>query len=89
MREGVGFFDKLFCNYAKPLLDSAKTQQLRYEQLGELPEHLKIEHMERKIEACIQSCIKKDPNDQMAFLKGLFQANKWKFIKFVIARFVL
>ena len=29
MREGVGFFDTLFFNYAKPLLDSAMTQQIR------------------------------------------------------------
>ena len=31
MREGVGFFDTLFFNYAKPLLDSAMTQRIRFE----------------------------------------------------------
>jgi len=57
--------------------------------MGELPEHLKIEHEEKKIEACIQKYIQKDPNDQLAFMKGLVEANKTKFLKFIFVRIML
>lgn len=53
MRENRSFFDKLFFNYAKPLLDSSMTQQIRFEQYGDLPERLMIKHEEAKIEASI------------------------------------
>ena len=57
--------------------------------MGELPEYLKIEHEEKKIEACIQKYIQKDPNDQLAFMKGLVEANKTKFLKFIFVRIML
>ena len=61
MREGKGFFDILFFNYAKPLLDSALTQQIRFEQYGDLPDRLLIKTEEEKIEASIQKYIAKNP----------------------------
>ena len=89
MREGASFWDKLFYSYAKPLLDSSLTQDIRFEQYGELPDRLKIKHEEEKIESKIKHYIKKDPNDRLAFMKGLFDANKWNFAKFMIVRLCL
>ena len=89
MRENASFFDILFYNYAKPLLDSSMTQQIKFEQYGELPDRLKIQYEEEKIESEIQHYIKKDPNDRMAFMKGLVSANKWNLSKFMIVRMVL
>ena len=89
MREGRSFFDILFYNYAKPLLTSAMTQQIRFEQYGELPERLMIKHEEALIEASIQKYIKKDPNDRLAFMKGLLDTNKWKFAKFFVVRCIM
>jgi len=51
MRENASFLDTLFFSYAKPLLDSSMTQQIRFEQYGELPDRLKIEYEEEKIES--------------------------------------
>ena len=57
MREGASFWSKLFYSYAKPLLDSSLTQDIRFEQYGELPDRLKIKHEEEKIESKIQHYI--------------------------------
>ena len=89
MRENASFFDILFYNYAKPLLDSSMTQQIKFEQYGELPDRLKIQYEEEKIESEIKQYIKKNPNDRMAFMKGLVSANKWNLSKFMIVRMVL
>ena len=53
MREGRSFFDILFFNYAKPLLDSSMKQQIRFEQYGELPDRLKICHEAKELETKI------------------------------------
>ena len=49
MREGRSFLDIIFFSYAKPLLDSAMTQQIRFEQYGDLPDRLLIKYEEEKI----------------------------------------
>ena len=54
-----------------------------------MPDRLKIEHEEKKIEEHIQYYIKKDPEDRMAFCKGLLSANKSQLMKFVIVRIML
>lgn len=61
MRENASFFDKLFYRYPWPLLKSSMTQQLKFEQYGELPEHQKIKYEEEKTEKSIQYYIKKNP----------------------------
>ena len=53
MRENASFFEILFYTYPKPLLDSALTQQIRFEQYGDLPDRLKICYEEEKIEKSI------------------------------------
>ena len=89
MREGASFFDTFFFNYAKPLLASSREQPIVFEQYGNLPDRLRIEHEEKKIEEAIQVYIKKDPNDRMAFMKGLMSANKQNLIKFCVVRILL
>ena len=81
MRDDASFLSKLFFSYAWPLLECSMESRICFEQYGDLPEHLKIEHEEKKIEASIQHYIKKDPQDRFAFMKGLVAANYQKLIK--------
>ena len=62
---------------------------MSFEQYGELPERLKIEHEEVILERNIKYYIKKDPEDRYAFLKGLFAANKNNFTKFFAVRLLM
>ena len=89
MRENASFIDKLFYRYSWPLLKSSMTQQIRFEQYGELPERLQIKHEEKLIEENIKHYIKKDPQDRFSFMKGLIATNKQNFIKFSIVRLCL
>ena len=89
MRENASFLSKLFYRYPWPLLESSMTQKLRFEQYGELPDRLLIKHEEKLIEENIQHYIKQDPQDRFAFMKGLFAANKFNFVKFSVVRFFL
>jgi hypothetical protein len=86
MRENTTFWEKVFYSYAKPLLDSSMTQQIRFEQYGELPDRLKVCHEAENLESSIQHFIKKNPQDRYAFLKGIFRANKGAFAKFGAVR---
>ena len=61
MREGKSFLEILFYSYAKPLIESSMTQQIKFEQYGDLPDRLKIKYEEEKLEASIKSYIKKNP----------------------------
>ena len=89
MRENATFFEKVFYSYAWPLLESSTTQQIKFEQYGELPDRLKICHESEYLESNIQHYLQKNPNDRYAFLKGIFRANKWHFAKFTAVRFFL
>lgn len=89
MRENTTFFEKLFYSYARPLLESSMTQQIKFEQYGELPDRLKICHEAKHIESNIQHYMQKNSNDRYAFLKGIFRANYKHFIKFCAIRFTL
>ena len=42
MRENESFFSKFTFSYAKPLMVSSMTQQIQFEQYGNLPDRLKI-----------------------------------------------
>ena len=53
MRHDASFLSKLFFSYAWPLLECSMESRICFEQYGDLPEHLKIEHEEKKIEASI------------------------------------
>ena len=53
MRDDASFLSKLFFSYAWPLLECSMESRICFEQYGDLPEHLKIEHEEKKIEASI------------------------------------
>lgn len=57
MREDASFLEKVFYSYARPLLESSMTQQIRFEQYGELPDRLKICHEAKYIESSIQHYI--------------------------------
>ena len=89
MREGRSFLELIFYTYAKPLIESAMTQQIRFEQYGELPDRLKIKYEEEKLEAAIQGYIKKNPYDRLAFMKGMLEANKYQLAKFFAVRCIL
>ena len=89
MRENTSFFEKVFYRYPWPLLKSSMSQKIRFEQLGELPEHMKIKHEEKRIEEHIQYYIRKDGEDRLAFMKGLISANKSSLIKFGVVRLLL
>ena len=89
MREGRSFWDILFFSYAKPLMDSARTQKIYFEQYGKLPDRLLIKNEEERIEASIQKYIAKDPMDRLAFMKGLLDANKYDLAKFFAVRCTL
>jgi hypothetical protein len=89
MRENASFWDKVFYSYAKPLLESSKKEPLKFEQFGELPDHLQIKYEEKRIEDSIKYYIKKDPTDRFAFMKGLLDVNKYKLAKFLVVRIIL
>jgi len=44
MREEASFIDTVLFRYAWPLLESSMTQQIKFEQYGEIPDRLKICH---------------------------------------------
>jgi len=81
--------EKITYSYAWPLIESSLRQQVRFEQYGELPDRLKIKHEEKRIEEEIQRFIKRDPNDRLAFMKGLLSANRWSLSKFLVVRLLL
>ena len=89
MREGRSFLEILFYSYARPLLESSLTQQIRFEQYGKLPDRLKIKYEEERLTAAIQGYMKKNPQDRLAFMKGLLGANKKDLMKFFTVRCVL
>lgn len=86
MREDASFLETLFYSYARPLLDSSVTQQIKFEQYGELPDRLRICHEAKIIESNIQHYIKKNPQDRYAFMKGILKTNQWHFLKFCTIR---
>ena len=86
MREEATFFEKLFYSYARPLLESSMTQQIKFEQYGELPDRLKICYEAEYLEENIQHYFKQNPQDKYAFMKGILRANKWHFAKFTAIR---
>ena len=89
MREDASLWSKIVFGYAKPLLDSSLTQQIRFEQYGELPERLMICHEAKLLEEHIHYYAKKNPNDKFAFMKGMLYVNRWKFPKFIAVRSML
>ena len=89
MREEASFWDKVFFNYAWPLLESSMKEPIQFEQYGDLPERLLIKHEEERIEKSIKEYIAKDPTDRFAFMKGLLAVNKTNFIKFLVVRLTL
>ena len=89
MRENTTFWQKLFFSYAQPLLKSSITQQIKFEQYGELPDRLLIKHEEAKLEASIGHYLAKDQQDRFAFCKGLVAINKFNFAKFAAIRVAL
>ena len=89
MREQTTFFEKLTMSYAKPLLDSSQTQQIKFEQYGILPDRLKICHEAKKLESHIQHFTQKNPQDRYAFMKGILSLNRWNFTKFRLIRLLL
>ena len=88
-RDKATWFSKLFFSYVKPLMDSAKAQPLRFEQYGQLPDRLKIQHEAKLIQAEIEHFIAKNPNDRYAFLKGVLSANRLFFLFFGMLRLIL
>ena len=89
MRQDASLWDKITYSYAKPLLDSSLTQQIRFEQYGDLPEDLKICHEAKLLEEHIHSYWQKNPDDKFAFMKGMLYVNRWKFPKFCAVRTLL
>ena len=53
MREDASFLSQLFFSYAWPLLECSMESRICFEQYGDLPDHLKIEHEEKRIEESI------------------------------------
>ena len=76
MGENASFFEKLTFKTANPLLESSLTQQIRFEQLGNCPEHLKLKNLEYDLENTIKESIAKNPKDRFAFLKGVMHHYK-------------
>lgn len=86
MREGQPWWKIFTLSYAWPLLKSSMTQQIRFEQYGELPDRLKIKYESANIEESVQKYVRKNPYDRFAFLKGLIDSNRWNFAKFLGVR---
>lgn len=61
MREDATLVDKLFYSYAYPLMKSSMTEEVVFEQYGDLPDRLRIVHEERLIEQRIRHYIARDP----------------------------
>ena len=57
MRENASFFDKLFYRYPWPLLKSSMSQEIKFEQYGDLPDRLLIKNEEKHIEGHIRHYI--------------------------------
>ena len=89
MREGQPLHKVIMYDYAWPLLKSSMSQQIKFEQYGELPERLQIKHEEKILEERIHHYIKKNPTDRFAFMKGLVDVNKYNFAKFTAVRAAL
>ena len=89
MGENASFLDKLFFRYPWKILESSMTQQMKHEQYGNLPEHQKIKYHEKDLEEGIKNYIKKNPEDRLAFMKGMLVVNKWKLAKFCLVRVLL
>ena len=89
MRENATLFEKITYSYARPLLESSMTQQIKFEQYGELPDRLKICHESKYLESNIQHYFKQNQQDRYAFMKGILRANKWNFAKFSAIRCLL
>ena len=87
MRQEASIWEKLFFTYAKPLLNSSMKERICFEQYGELPEHLKIEHELKKVEARIEHFMTKEPNSKYSVLKAVIDANKWKYGGFILMNF--
>ena len=69
MRENASLLDKFLFRYPWPLIESSMKEQIKFEQYGELPERLRIEHEEKRLEESLKNYLDKYPNDRLAFLK--------------------
>ena len=84
MGENATLFERMTFSYTEPLFESCQKQRLQFEQFGNPPEHMKVEHLLKAFEDNIQNYLKKDPNDKYAFLKGCYMAKKWFLLEFLI-----
>ena len=87
MREESSLWDKMIFNYAKPLLDISMKERICFEQYGDLPDKLKIDHEIAKVEHKIYHHMKQQPQSNYNVLRGMLEANKWKYTLFILARF--
>ena len=87
MREESSLWDKIVFNYVKPLLDISMKERICFEQYGVLPDKLKIDHEIAKVEQKINYHMKKQPDSKYNVLKGMLEANKWKYTLFIFSRF--
>ena len=76
MGEGASFFERASFQTVQPLIDCSQSQVIRFEQLGNTPEHLKIDQLEQDVENHIKQWVESNPKDRFALLKGLLSF--WK-----------
>ena len=86
LREEASWLSKIFFSYPKPLLDIAERERITFEQYGDLPEHLRIEHEIEKMEKNIDYYVAKDPKDENAVFKGVLACHTTRYILFCLGR---
>ena len=64
-------------------------ERICFEQYGVLPEKLKIDYEIAKVSERIYQNMRENPDSKSSVLKGMIQANKWKYVIFIFARFAI
>ena len=88
MREDASWWSKWTYAYASPLIHSAVTEEICFEQYGDLPDYLKVKYEIKKLEDSMEYYLKKDPDSKNSVIKAVWDINKWWFLIFILGRLV-
>ena len=64
------------------------TEEICFEQYGDLPDYLKVKYEIKKLEDSMEYYLKKDPDSKNSVIKAVWDINKWWFLIFILGRLV-
>ena len=74
-RSNASYWSCLFFNYINPLLDQSLHLKLNLQMMGELPDHLKVTHEIRDLEANLEIVLRQCPNSRFTVVRAILKTH--------------